>query len=209
MSNKVKNLIFDLGNVIIDLDIPRTELSLDHVLGEDYKKNIKEIVGERDIFNDFEIGKINEETFFKTLRKAALTPLTLRQIKDAWNAMLLQIPLERLKMLERLEKKYRVFLLSNTNSTHIDWIRGYLREVHNIHDFEKKYFEKVYYSHEISLRKPHTDIYDFVVNDAKLIASESLFIDDNKENIEGAKLAGLQTLWHPVGTEITMVMEGF
>lgn len=209
MSNSVKNLIFDLGNVIIDLDIPRTELSLDHVLGEDYKKNLKEIVGDTDIFNDFETGKIDEQTFFKTLRQAALTPLTLRQIKDAWNAMLLQIPLPRLEMLERLEKKYRVFLLSNTNATHIDWIRGYLREVHNIHNFEKKYFEKVYYSHEINLRKPHTDIYHFVVNDAKLVASESLFIDDNLNNIEGAKSAGLQTLWHPVGTEITAVMADF
>ena len=209
MPSTVKNIIFDLGNVIVDLDIPRTELSLNHVLGEDYRKNLKEIVGERDILHDFEIGKIDEETFFKTLRKSALTPLTLRQIKDAWNAMLLQIPLARLQMLERLKQNYRIFLLSNTNVTHIDWIHGYLSVVHDIHDFEKKYFEKVYYSHEIQLRKPDVHIYDYVVRDAHLIATESLFIDDDKVNIEGAKRVGLQTLWHPVGSEIIDVLKDF
>jgi glucose-1-phosphatase len=205
----IKNIVFDLGNVIIDLDIERTWMQLKHWLGDDYELALKNIRPNDDIFIQFEVGKITEDEFFETLRSATEGPLSIRQLKEAWNGMLLQIPPQRFEMLARLKEKYNVFLLSNTNKTHVDWVDGYLRTVYGftIQDFDARYFHKSYYSHLIHLRKPNENIYEYVLNDANLIASETLFIDDNVHNIEGAKRVGLHTILHPIGDEIVETMK--
>jgi glucose-1-phosphatase len=211
MQKAVKNIIFDLGNVIIDLDIDRTWLSLKHWLGDDFEMKLKNVNPNSDIFIEFEIGKISEEEFFETLRQLIDGPLSIKALKEAWNAMLLQIPSQRFEMLSQLKERYNVFLLSNTNKTHVDWVDGYLRTVYNftIQDFDERYFHKPYYSHLIHLRKPNTDIYDYVLKDAQLEADETLFIDDNAQNIEGAKKVGLQTILHEIGAEIVDVMQPY
>ncbi len=211
MQKAVKNIIFDLGNVIIDLDIDRTWLSLKHWLGDDFEMKLKNISPDNDIFIQFEIGKISEEEFFETLRQLMDAPLSIKLLKEAWNAMLLQIPPQRFEMLSQLKERYNVFLLSNTNKTHVDWVDGYLRTVYNftIQDFDERYFHKPYYSHLIHLRKPDTDIYEYVLKDAQLKADETLFIDDNAHNIEGAKKVGLQTILHEIGAEIVDVMQPY
>jgi glucose-1-phosphatase len=209
MSTNIKNIIFDLGNVIIDLDIDRTWFHLKHWLGDDYDTVLKQIHPDMDIFIEFEIGKISEQQFFEALRATTEAPLSIRQLKEAWNAMLLQIPAKRFEMLSRLKERYNVFLLSNTNETHVNWVDGYLQTVYNftIQDFDARYFHKPYYSHLIHLRKPNTNIYEYVLADAGLKAEESLFIDDNFHNIEGAKKVGLQTYLHPIGAEIADVLK--
>ena len=211
MKQNVKNIIFDLGNVIIDLDLDRTWQQLKHWLGDDYEMALKRLRPNEDIFIQFEIGKITEQDFFETLRNTTETPLSIRHLKEAWNAMLLQIPPQRFEMLSRLKARYNVFLLSNTNETHYNWVDGYLRTVYNftIQDFNTRYFHKPYYSHLIHLRKPNTNIYDYVLQDAGLKAEESLFIDDNSQNIEGAKKVGLQTYLHPIGAEIVDILKNF
>ena len=207
----VENIIFDLGNVIIDLDIERTWLHLKHWLGDDYELNLKNIRPDNDIFIQFEIGRISEEDFFETLRSLVAAPLSIRHLKEAWNAMLLQIPPQRFEMLSRLKEKYNVYLLSNTNKTHLDWVDGYLKTVYgfSIQDFGERFFHKSYYSHLIHLRKPNDNIYEFVLQDAGIKAENTLFIDDNAHNIEGAKRVGLQTILHPVGGEIVETMKIF
>ena len=207
----VKNIIFDLGNVIIDLDIDRTWLHLKHWLGNDYELVLKNIQPDNDIFIQFEVGKMSEEDFFQTLRQTTDYPLSIRQLKEAWNSMLLQIPPQRFALLARLKEKYNVFLLSNTNKTHVDWVDGYLQTVYGftIQDFDARYFHKAYYSHLIHLRKPNEDIYEYVLKDAHLKASETLFIDDNAQNIEGAKRVGLQTILHRIGDEIGDVLKDY
>jgi glucose-1-phosphatase len=210
MNSKVNNIIFDLGNVIIDLDLERTWLHLKHWLGDDYENVLKKIHPDNDIFIQFEVGKITEKDFFDTLRATTETPLSIRQLKEAWNSMLLQIPPKRFEMLSHLKERYQVFLLSNTNETHVNWVDGYLQTVYNftIQDFDERYFHKPYYSHLIHLRKPNTDIYEYVLADAGIKAEESLFIDDNFHNIEGAKKVGLQTYLHPIGAEIADILKG-
>jgi glucose-1-phosphatase len=207
----VKNIVFDLGNVIIDLDIERTWMQLKHWLGDDYELVLKRIRPNDDIFIQFEVGKISEEDFFETLRKTCDSPLSIRQLKEAWNGMLLQIPSQRFEMLARLKERYNVYLLSNTNKTHVDWVDGYLQTVYGftIQDFDVRYFHKSYYSHLINLRKPDENVYEYVLRDANLKASETLFIDDNAHNIEGAKRVGLQTILHPIGDEIVETMKVF
>lgn len=207
----IENIIFDLGNVIIDLDIDRTFQHLKHWLGDDYELKLKNMRPDDDIFIQFEIGEISEETFFETLRSTSDTPLSIRQLKEAWNAMLIQIPPRRFEMLLRLKSQYNVFLLSNTNSTHVDWVDGYLKTVYgfSIQDFDARYFHKSYYSHLIHLRKPNEGIYEYVLQDADLNPQTTLFIDDNAHNIEGAKKVGLHTILHPIGEEIVEVMKSY
>lgn len=204
----VKTIVFDLGNVIIDLDIERTWVSLKHYLGDNFFEKLKEIYPNRDVFIDFEIGIISEKTFFDTLRAASEHPLSIRTLMEGWNAMLLTINPKRFTMLLRLKEKYNVFLLSNTNETHVNFVDGYLQTIFgfSIKEFDARYFDRVYYSHLIHLRKPNISIYDYVINDAKIKPSETLFIDDNADNIKGVIEAGWHGYLHPIGTEIVDVM---
>lgn len=209
MQFDVKNIIFDFGNILIDLDIERTWASLRHFIGDDYVQKLKTAYPNGDIFIDFEIGKISEQTFLETLRSVSDHPLSIRQIKEAWNAMLLTIKPERFDMLLRLRENYKVFLLSNTNETHYNFVDGYLRTVYgfDIQHFSTTFFDKAYYSHEINLRKPNLDIYEFVLQDARLKAEETLFIDDISANTEGAKQVGMNVYTHRVGVEIVETMD--
>jgi glucose-1-phosphatase len=205
----MKNLIFDFGNILLDLDIERTWISLRHFVGDDYPQKLKAAYPDGDVFIDFEIGKISEQTFLEMLRSIAEGPLSIRQVKEAWNAMLLTINPKRLEMLLALRKHHRVFLLSNTNETHLNFVDGYLRTIHgfDIAHFNETYFEKTYYSHLIGLRKPNANIYEFVLQDAGLKAEECLFIDDVAANTEGAKSVGMNVYHHTVGEEIINVIE--
>nr|MBP9688981.1 HAD family phosphatase [Bacteroidia bacterium] len=185
---KITTIIFDLGGVILNLDQDRT------------LRAFKRLGADLDLMNDvstvfkvFETGRISADDF----RNAIITHLkgnvTAAQVDDAWNAMLLDLPVERLTMLENLRKKYRVFLLSNTNSIHIDAFNLYLKQHHpNLNWFGL--FDKVYYSYQIGLRKPDTNIYEFVLNENNLKPHECLFIDDMKANLNGANNIGLHTI---------------
>jgi glucose-1-phosphatase len=205
---QIKTIVFDLGNVIIDLDIERTWASLKHYLGDNFHEELKKIYPNRDIFIDFEIGIISEKLFFDTLREASEQPLSIRTLKECWNAMLLTINPERFKMLSQLKKNYNVFLLSNTNETHVNFVDGYLQTVFgfSIKEFDARYFHRSYYSHIIHLRKPNLSIYDYVINDANINPAETLFIDDNEDNIKGVIKAGWHGYLHRIGDEIVDVM---
>ncbi len=201
MTKNIKNIIFDLGNVLLDIDIPATERALGNLFGENYQKAF-ERCHSNNIFNLYETGKIGEKTFFQQIRIAAEKNVTDAQIRDAWNAMLLTVNPQRFEMLNRLKEKYNLYLLSNTNTTHIRWFRALLKEKYNIADFDTRFFVKPYYSHKIRLRKPNVEIYDYVIKDAKINPAETLFIDDNADNIAAAKGAGWQTILHPIGAEV-------
>ena len=146
----------------------------------------------------FEKGFIDQETFLKGLQQYMPTA-SLDEIQKAWNSVLLDFPLYRLEFLQLLSKKYRLFLLSNTDAIHIA-------------EFEKRFgisfysdfyhcFEKVYFSFEMGMRKPDTQIYSTVINNHELIPKHTLFVDDKKENTEAALAVGLQ-VWHlQVGQE--------
>ncbi len=203
-TEKIENVVFDFGNVLLDIDIPRTFDSLTHFLGEDFREKIQKIYPNGDIFDDFEVGLIDETTFLSTLRLTCNAPVSIKSLREAWNAMLLRIEPKRLDMLLDLRKNYRVFLLSNTNSTHLDWVDGYLRVVFgfDISVFNTRFFEKTFYSHEIGLRKPNRNIYNFVAQNANLNPATTIFYDDNAQNIEAAKAEGWQAILHPIGAEI-------
>ncbi|MEZ5055430.1 MAG: HAD family phosphatase [Saprospiraceae bacterium] len=210
MGKNIKNIIFDLGNVIVDLDLDRTNRLFEEMLGADYQAIFRELE-ELDLFHRFEKGQMSNETFIWTIQhttqKISRRNLSPQEIIRCWNGMLLSIPLERLKFLEALRKDYKVFLYSNTNAIHLQWVYAYLIRNYEIRDFDRRYFDKPYYSHQIHHRKPDTSGYEFLLKDAGLLAEESFFIDDNADNIQGAKDVGILTYHHPIGLEITKVFE--
>jgi glucose-1-phosphatase len=152
--------------------------------------DLDELNHESSLFIDYEVGKIDTEFFLHSLMSRLKGNASKQQIIDAWNAMLLDLPPKRIELLRQIKKKYRIFLLSNTNILHIDAVY----KEHSKEIFEEL-FEKTYLSHEIGLRKPNVDCYQYVLKDAGIKGSESVFVDDNRANIKGADEAGINTIW--------------
>lgn len=199
---QIKNILFDLGGVILNLDIGRTEAAFAALLGDwDEHRTVSQQLYGMQLFERFEVGAVTEAHFVETLQAHNPNPTTAGQVRLAWSAMLLDLPAERLALLRRLrEQGYRLYLLSNTNSIHLADFYTIVQRQHGI-DFDAL-FDKTYYSHLIALRKPGVDVYYHVLEDAGIEATETLFIDDNAANIEGAKSAGLQTVLHRANSDL-------
>ncbi len=188
--NKIKNIIFDLGGVIMGLDVPRTiknfkDIGITNIVndtGHHYNDSI---------FYDFEIGKVNDVEFLERLLVLSIQEPSHEKIKDAWNSMILDMPKERIDIILQLKDRYRIFLLSNTNSIHQNKFKSEFKKQHNFHFNDL--FKKAYYSHEIGMRKPEKEVFDFVLRDSGLNERETLFIDDSLENIKIAQKSGIQT----------------
>lgn len=198
----IKNIVFDFGDVFINLDKQATYRALELYKGKGYELP-HHLMGS--IFK-YEIGDISTDKFVH--RFADYFNISPREdFVELWNSILLDFPIHRLVFLKELakSKKFRLFLLSNTNELHINWIKkDWGMELYN--DF-KNCFEKFYLSHEINLRKPNEDIYQFVLNENNLKASETLFIDDTKENTDAAEVLGIK-VWNlnPENEEITQLL---
>jgi putative hydrolase of the HAD superfamily len=187
--NSFDAIIFDLGGVIINLDYQLTI--------EAFKKlgivNFEEMytqAKQNNLFDDFETGKISSQHFINSLLPFLPSGTSANKVVHAWNAMILDFPKKRLELLDQLNSKYRVFLLSNTNDIHLQAVN---RSLANTTDRKlDTYFEKVYLSHEVKLRKPHKEIFELVCNEQNLNPVTTLFIDDTIGHINGANSIGLQ-----------------
>ena len=190
MLKGVKNILFDLGGVLFHIDYQRTINAFKKLGITDFEKYFAQHQ-QNDLFDAFETGKISSDFFVKTLQKYLLS-CTKKEIIDAWNAMLISLPQDYLILLENLEKNYRLFLLSNANEIHIQFVNEYLQKNLNIPSINQ-YFEKTYYSQEIGMRQPHKSTFEWVLKDANILAEETLFIEDTDQHIKGAKKVGLKT----------------
>ena len=197
----IRNLIFDFGNVLFDLDLNRIPQNFSRLLGHQYPAAMERLHRDH-IFELYETGGLSTADFVETLRHAADPPLTETQVVEAWNSIFLEMPSRRFEMLLQLRQQYNVFLLSNINDLHERWIADYMAREHNIRDFEATYFDGVYYSHLIRLRKPSREIYEYILADAELVPEECVFFDDLEINVEAARQAGIQGVHHPVGSDI-------
>lgn len=190
----IKNIIFDFGDIFINLDkqAPLLEMA---------KFGFTELTPELDtIFKEYEMGLLETDAFIDKLQ-AIFTNATKQQIKDAWNSIILDFPEERLKFIEKLksDNQYRLFLLSNTNDLHIDKVKESMG-MERFNRF-KNCFEVFYLSQEMKMRKPNTDIYEFVLKENNLIAEETFFLDDTKENTDSASKLGIHCWNLQVGKE--------
>lgn len=190
----VKNLIFDLGGVILDLSVDHTIRSFSKLSSIPHPE-VKRIFVETPEFEDYEKGLLDDRQFRDFVRKVYSLDATDEEIDASWNAMLRGIPLEKLELLLDLKKKYRVFLLSNTNGIHLDYINGVLMKHLNGNPLLDDYFHKAYYSHRMLKRKPEAEIFEQVLQENNLRPGETLFMDDNILNVEGARGLGIQTIF--------------
>jgi putative hydrolase of the HAD superfamily len=169
---QIKNIIFDLGAVIIDIDLTLTMQAFTDFAPE-HKEMIQQNLLKTPFFNDFEKGLINIVEFNEGIKAQLNKEFTHTQIKDAWNALLLTIPQQRIDLLKNIKTQYSTFILSNTNVIHVEEIE----RIYPLADWVKK----VYYSCDMNKRKPDEDIYEQVLHEEQLLAEETLFIDDNLE----------------------------
>lgn len=202
----IKNIIFDFGNVLFDLELGAISRELTWLTGTQFE-SIKNKLDRLGVFHLYETGGITTEEFVDTLCQAANPHLKPAQVIDAWNSILVGMPLERFDQVLRLRQHYQVFLLSNINDLHARWIDDYLWREHNLDNFQTRYFDAVYYSHLIRLRKPDREIYEYVLADAELVPEESVFIDDLEENIETARQLGIHTIHKTPDLDIMQLMD--
>ncbi len=187
--SEVKNIIFDLGGVIFDIDYNRTIEAFRNLGIEDagflYSKS-----SQISLFDDLEKGNISDLEFYDGIRKLSKKDLSDEQIRDAWNAILIGLPEKNVAMLKELKNTYRIFLLSNTNNIHEQAYRKMVIEQYGSFIFDEL-FEKMYLSHHIQMRKPDREIFNFVLNDNNLSADQTIFIDDSPQHVKGAIQTGI------------------
>lgn len=186
----IEAIIFDFGGVLIDLDYNKTiQAFMD--LGIDNFDELYSQANQSGLFDDIETGKISSQFFINELLKLLPQGATPNQVVHAWNTMLLSVPEKSIEILKSLQGKYRIFMLSNTNAIHIEKAWRLWEETSAISP--EKHFEKILFSHEIGMRKPHKETFEWVANQFNLNPEKTLFIDDSIQHIEGAQKAGLQT----------------
>jgi glucose-1-phosphatase len=204
---KIKNIIFDLGGVIINLDMHKTIRLFESFGIPDFASTYNQFA-QTDLFDRFDKGNITEDEFFRIIKQTFKLPQSRQQLVDAWNAMLLDIPVYRLEQLNWYKNNYRSFLLSNTNETHITSFESYLLKQFGVENLSS-YFEKDYYSCRVGMRKPDAEIFEYVLNENNLHPDETVFIDDTINHIRGASHVGLNTIHLPKGEEFDVHLKNF
>jgi glucose-1-phosphatase len=190
----VKNIIFDLGGVIINLDNQRTEDAF-IAMGA---KGLREYFGHghaASFFKEYEVGRIDDRQFIDSIKELTGLKAPDETIIRAWNALLMDFPPERIQLLKELRKKYRTFLFSNTNALHLAALQQTYATTFGKGTTLEEQFEKTYYSHTMGLRKPDTASFEYILRENNLRAPETLFVDDALVNVEGAEQAGLRGLY--------------
>jgi glucose-1-phosphatase len=192
--SSIKNIIFDLGGVILDLSINNTLTSFAN-LSRIPPKEIERIFITAPEFEHYEKGLIDDAAFRDFVRKAYKMQASDTEIDSCWNAMLLDIPPEKLELLKQLKKRYTTFLLSNTNGIHLHYINQVILPKITGENNLDAYFHKSYYSHRMGKRKPEPEIFEQVLVENELDHAQTLFLDDNALNTEGAGKVGIKTVY--------------
>ena len=188
----IDTIIFDFGDIFINLDKRATIEGLERLGLSSWNEDL-------DRLNiSFEKGQISRDAFLLGIQKQ-IPNATIDEILMAWNAVLLDFPLYRLEFLQLLSKKFRLFLLSNTDAIHIDHFEQ--REGASFYGDFYQCFEKVYFSYEMGMRKPDAEIYTTLINRHELSPKRTLFVDDKKDNTDAAKALGLHVWNLVVGKE--------
>lgn len=188
----VRHIIFDLGGVILNIDYSKTEQSFTDLGIKDFGTQFSQMQ-QNAFFDNWETGRIKRDQFIGELKNRIPVAASDQVIIDAWNAMLLDIPLRRLQILQQLQLHFDTFLLSNTNEIHEEAFNKTLKAQCGFNGMGV-FFDKIYYSHHVGLRKPAKEIFELVLQQNNLSPERTLFIDDSMQHIEMARSLGLQTI---------------
>ena len=184
----IKNIVLDLGGVILNVHFEATTKAFEQLKFPDFKK-VMQHLKESNVFDQFETGHISPQSFHDEMRKFKAN-IHDSEIDYAWNRMIGDIPTKNIELLRKLKDNYHTFLLSNTNIIHIHYLQSQLQQQYGEHFFSQL-FDHIFYSYEMGCRKPNPEAYQFVLEKAGILAKETLFIDDMKENIEAARKLGI------------------
>jgi putative hydrolase of the HAD superfamily len=188
---EIKTIIFDLGGVVLDID-PQLSINEFKKLGLKDESLFKNPDFVKNVIRKFEKGILTPEVFRNKIREYTGLDLTDHQIDDAWNALLYDIPAERIRVLEEVKKNYKILLFSNSNEIHYDLYVRDLQLRFGYMEFDKL-FDKAYFSFDLHLSKPDVEGFEYIMYQNKLVPEETLFIDDLEANINAAKSLGWKT----------------
>ncbi len=183
----IKNIIFDLGGVILTIDYQLTVEEFKKLGVDDFDEIFSQFK-QSSLSDDFEVGKISESQFYEGIKIASGGNFSFAEFQKAWNAMLLDLPQKRIEILKALSTSYRLFLFSNTNETHYNQFASLVSQ-----DFDS-IFEKCYYSHRFGKRKPDEDAFISLMNESNLVSGETLFLDDSIQHIHSAVSIGISAI---------------
>lgn len=203
MNREIKNIVFDLGGVLIDLDFPRALQAFGQAGLTDIAKDVQAFSREG-IFMDLELGNISSEEFFQAVCRRSDKPLALQQAAEYWNLILKDIPQEKLELIRELRKDYHVHLLSNTNRPHWEYIcrTCFQKDGYKLED----YFEQIFLSYEMHLAKPDKRIFTRMLQESGMKPEETLFIDDSEANCKAAEETGIRTLHYRIGDDLRTLL---
>lgn len=188
--SEIKNIIFDFGAVLYDIDFNKAALAFQKIGIPDFNHQYTQSqVSET--FSLLEKGKISPDAFLVEMQSQSQNNVTTNEVKEAWNSILLDFRKESISWMIQNRSKYRFFLLSNTNIIHYQYFTEQFKDAYPGLILENL-FEKAFFSFEIGMRKPDEAIFNHVLKETNLIPEETLFIDDTGIHIETAKSIGLQ-----------------
>ncbi|HSG67509.1 MAG TPA: HAD family phosphatase [Bacteroidales bacterium] len=196
----IRNIIFDFGAVIINID---PDAVFRHMMarGIDNLDEMHALLVENHIYHDLETGKITPAEFREAIRDTLKLSLSDDEIDASWNTMILDIPAERISFMNRLKSKYSIFLLSNTNAIHYDYYDKYFRETYDYPSLNS-FFTRTWYSYQMGVRKPDPAIFRLALEEGRLEAGQTAFIDDMQINVDAAATLGILPIHLPEGKEI-------
>lgn len=206
MLNGIRNIIFDLGGVLLNIDPKKTieafgQLGMEQLVGD------KGLSYDHDIFYQMEQGQISPDEFRNGVLELLPKPVLFQEIDAAWTAMLLDFPAIRVELVKNLRKDFNIYLFSNTNAIHVEKFHSIFR---NQHGFEvSTLFDKDFYSNEIGYRKPSAESYQEIIRISGINPAESLFIDDSLQNVESAIASGLKGYWLEPGQTVEEVFQEY
>ena len=204
MDKNIKNIVFDLGGVLVDLDFKNAINGLQQAGFANVKEQLQAF-DQDGIFKKFELGEIDSDQFRTAIRENSTVTLTDEEVDTLWNSMLLEVPRKKLELILDLRSKYMVYLLSNTNAIHWDYV---CKNAFNYRGFRvNDYFEETFLSFEMHLAKPDKAIFEKVLHEANLLPEETLFIDDSEANCKAAEELGIHAHHYHIGEDLSKIFE--
>lgn len=194
----IKNIIFDLCGPVLTIDVDMISRRME-VFGA--PPDGYTVLRQAGLTKLFEAGQITPAAFCYETRKTLGCDITDSQIFDAWNTLIVSFPRKHVDFLNSIKGKYRLFLLSNCDVANARFFADELKR-RGCYDA----FERVYFSHELGMRKPDPAIFKYIVDNHNLNPSETLFVDDCLKHIDSAKSLGIQTCFMPEEDDITELM---
>ncbi|MFH0999488.1 MAG: HAD family phosphatase [Bacteroidota bacterium] len=196
----IKNIILDFGGVIYAIDHQRTKNAFSDLGLQSFDELYGHTIQTK-LFEEFEKGNISPSVFRGEIRKFISKTVSDAELDTAWNALLIDYNLSSLRAISYAKKHYRLFLLSNTNQIHFRHYMAQLEAMNQKETFLNS-FSKIYFSHQIGMRKPDLEIYENVLRENNLVADQCLFIDDLNVNIVASRRAGLPAFLLEEGMEL-------